>query len=106
MPAEDALTSDERVTAVTAPKRALRQISISVAEWSAALQLEIEMHSADNAADVRLLSDAELNDVNGGYLAAIVAAGAWAALVIGGWDNGSIYTKEQQAAALGLSHLL
>jgi lactobin A/cerein 7B family class IIb bacteriocin len=62
--------------------------------------------SVQDTNQIRELTDAELNDVNGGVLAAIVAAGALAALVIGGWDNGSIYSKEQQAAALGLSHLL
>jgi hypothetical protein len=66
--------------------------------------LEIEMHDADHAADVRGLTDAELNDVNGGYLAPIIAAGSFAFLVVMGWDN--VGSKETQAAALGMSHLL
>jgi hypothetical protein len=56
------------------------------------------LRDADHAAD------AELNDVNGGYLAPIIAAGSFAFLVVMGWDN--VGSKETQAAALGMSHLL
>jgi len=63
------------------------------------------MHSAENTADVRLLTDTELNDVNGGIVAAVVAAGALAAAVVSFWDNPIGYCKHEQAQILGMSHL-
>ena len=66
--------------------------------------VEIEMHSAENTADV--LTDAELNDVNGGILAAIVAAGALGAAMVSFWDNPIGYCKCEQAEKVGLGHLV
>ena len=61
--------------------------------------VEIEMHSAENTAD-RELTDAELNDVSGGGLAEIIIA------IAIGMSGPNVGTMEQQAAALGMSHLL
>ena len=62
------------------------------------------MHSTENIA-VRELTDAELNDVSGGILAEaiIVGAAAFFAIALSGPNVG---TMKQQAAALGMSHLL
>lgn len=92
---------DELVTAITAPRRALRQtFSYWVAEWPASLRVwRLKMHSAENTAD-RELTDAELNDVSGGGLAEIIIA------VAIGMSGPNVGTIERQAAVLGMSHLL
>ena len=65
-----------------------------------------EMRSFENTADIRSLSDAELNDVSGGIiLQSIIAVGAAAAILIG-MSGPNVGTIENQAAALGMSHLL
>ena len=67
--------------------------------------METEMHNVRIAK--RLLTDAELDAVNGGFLPAqLVIAACTAAIVIGGWDNHPAVPIETQAAALGMSHLL
>jgi lactobin A/cerein 7B family class IIb bacteriocin len=64
------------------------------------------MRSFENTDDIRSLSDAELNDVSGGIiLQSIIAVGAAAALLIG-MSGPNVGTIEEQAAALGMSHLL
>jgi hypothetical protein len=68
--------------------------------------LETEMHNAENTT-CRLLTDTELDAVNGGFLPAqIWIAACTAAMVIGGWDNHPAVPIETQAKALGLSHIL
>jgi lactobin A/cerein 7B family class IIb bacteriocin len=68
--------------------------------------MEPEMRSVENTGDIRSLSDAELNDVSGGIiLQSIIALGAAAALLIG-MSGPNVGTIEEQAAALGMSHLL
>jgi hypothetical protein len=69
-------------------------------------QMEAEMRSAENAVDIRPLSDGELNDVSGAYAALIIAAAALAAECIIGFSGPNVGTIQQQAAALGMSHLL
>lgn len=68
--------------------------------------LEVEMRDTENTADIRSLSDAELNDVSGGViLQSIIAVGAAAALLVG-FSGPNVGTMQEQAAALGMSHLL
>jgi lactobin A/cerein 7B family class IIb bacteriocin len=67
--------------------------------------MEAEMRDAENTADIRSLSDAELNAVSGGILPELIIIGGAAALLIG-FSGPNVGTMEQQAAALGMSHLL
>jgi hypothetical protein len=64
------------------------------------------MRSAENAVDIRSLTDAELNDVSGGSPAIVVAVAMLAAELIIGFSGPNVGTMQQQAAALGMSHLL
>jgi lactobin A/cerein 7B family class IIb bacteriocin len=68
-------------------------------------KMEPEMRRVETA-DITSLSDAELNDVNGGIiLQSLIAVGGAAALLIG-MSGPNVGTMEEQAAALGMSHLL
>lgn len=62
------------------------------------------MHNAEKAE--RLLADAELYAVNGGFLPAQIVIAACTAAIVGRWDNHHAIPIETQAKALGLSHIL
>jgi lactobin A/cerein 7B family class IIb bacteriocin len=70
---------------------------------------DLRMSTMENPADIRCLTDAELEHVSGGVPMAFAVAcliGPVAALVIGGWDMPPGTTVQQGAAALGVSHIL
>ena len=66
--------------------------------------VEIEMHSAEDTVG-RELTDAELNDVSGGILAELIIVGGVALFAIA-FSGPNVGTMQQQAEALGMSHLL
>jgi hypothetical protein len=72
--------------------------------------METEMHNAENTPDIRSLSDAELDDVSGGYAALVVGAAFiiafGAELAIGFGDLPFGKTKQDAANALGVGYLL
>jgi hypothetical protein len=65
------------------------------------------MRNAENTADIRLLTDAELEHVSGAVLAAFIggAIGYLSYAVPIYWDLPFGTTKQQAAAALGVEHL-
>jgi lactobin A/cerein 7B family class IIb bacteriocin len=68
------------------------------------------MGTTENQANMRSLTGAEVDDVSGGVVplpfAAAVAVAGWTAIAIGWSDLPFMATKEDAAAALGVSHLL
>jgi hypothetical protein len=68
------------------------------------------MGTTENLANIRSLTDIELDDVSGGVLlaaaGAVVAIAGWTAIAIGWSDLPVGATKQDAAAALGVSHLL
>jgi hypothetical protein len=65
------------------------------------------MRNAENTADIRPLTDAELEHVNGAILAAFIggAIGYLSLMAPIYWDLPFGATKQQAAAALGVKHL-
>ena len=65
------------------------------------------MRNAENTAGIRSLTDAELEDISGGYLMSVTAmVGAFCVMAGNAWDLPLGATKADAAAALGVSHLL
>jgi lactobin A/cerein 7B family class IIb bacteriocin len=72
--------------------------------------METVMGTTENSGNMRSLTDAELDDVSGGVIplpvAAAAAIGGLAMIAIGWSEIPFGATKQDAAAALGVSHLL